>query len=146
MNTDDLDALDRGTLRLWRALNLIGWGLIGAVVGAVVVGIAVIAVSARSSDAPVGPIEAPIVFLLVLVLGPAAVGHVVGGHVYRWPGWVAGAAVTIPGLLTLLGAPVSSSAEVAYLIGVPGLAAAVAVVVARRVYQRRPRALQARAG
>ena len=143
MNTDDLDSLDRGTLRLWRALNLIGWGLLGGVVGTVVVGIVVISVSARSTGSPVGPIELPIVFLLVLVLGPAAVGYVVGGHVYRWPGWVAGAAVLIPGVLTLVGVPVSSSAEVVYLIGVPGLAAAVAAVVARRVYRRRPRALQA---
>jgi hypothetical protein len=145
MNTNDLDALDRGTLRLWRALNLIGWGLLGAVVGTVVVGIAVVGVSARSVDAPVGSIEA-IVFILALVLGSVGVGYVVGDHVYRWPGWVAGAGVMIPGLLTLLGVPVSSAAEAAYLIGVPGVAAAVAAVVSRRVYRRRPQALQARAG
>ena len=143
MNTVDLDALDRGTLRVWRALNLIGWGLLGGVLGAVVVGIVVISVSARSAGSPIGPLEIPIVLILALVLGPAAVGYVVGEHVYRWPGWVAGAAVMIPGFLTLVGAPVSSSGEVAYLIGAPALAAAVAAIVARRVYRRRPRALRA---
>lgn len=143
MKTDDLDALDRGTLRVWRALNLIGWGLLGTVIGVVAVGIAVVSVSARSSTAPVGTLEMPVMLLLGLVLGSVAVGYVVGEHVYRWPGWVSGAAVMIPTILTLLGAPVSSAAEVAYLIGLPGLATAVAVIVARRVYRRRPRALRA---
>jgi uncharacterized membrane protein YjjP (DUF1212 family) len=46
MRTNDLDRLDRATLRAWRWSNLVGWGLAGAGV-TILVGFGVGAVASR---------------------------------------------------------------------------------------------------
>ena len=140
---EDLSALDRTTIRVWRASNLLGWGLAGAVAG-----VATFVIAARLVGGLASQMWSPPALRLA-ALGTAVAfagvvdGTIVGGHVYRWPGRVAAASFLVPSLLVLLGVAVASPAEIALLLAIPAAGAAVAAVTARRSFRRRPRALRA---
>jgi hypothetical protein len=83
----DLDRLDRATLRVWRWSNLVGWGLIGAVV-TWTLGAATNVVTGRMSDLGLEH-AGNAIGLVVAFLSTVAGGAVVGARVYRSPGLVA---------------------------------------------------------
>ncbi len=145
---DDLSVLDRSTLRAWRAMNLIGWG--AAATGAdlaVMVAYAFAYRFAVNTTNPAPPWLGIPSVVVVLVLAGAAAGAAVGGHVYRWPGIVAGLGTGWLGVgfvlfITPLGDPTM------FLIGLSfaSINVASAVLVARRRWRSRPRALRALSG
>jgi hypothetical protein len=87
-NTDDLDRLDAATLRAWRSMNLIGWGLAGAVV-ATLAGLAINVVNEQLYLQGHGNV----LVLPGLILAGIAGGSLIGARVYRWPGTVAFVAI-----------------------------------------------------
>lgn len=141
----DLDALDRATVVVWRASNVVGWGVAGLALYAFP-GI----VFREASDALQGRISAvvaaPLVMVFVigvLVLLPAFVGRLVGEHVVRFPALVAALAVTLPNVVVLTaseGRPDRSDAAV--MLAVAGIGALIASVTARDRWSKRPRALR----
>jgi hypothetical protein len=143
MNAEDLSALDRTTLRVWRISNLVGWGVLGTVAG-----VATFVLSARTVVGVLAGLLGGTVGFLVPYAGCMAVGAVVDGaiigdHVYRSPGWVAAAGILAPGALMVLLSPVGSPVEAAFVLATPALGALVAALVARGRFRRRPRALRA---
>lgn len=82
----DLDALDAATLRSWRLLNLVGWGVAGAAT-TIVVALVAGAVTQRLYEEGHSWSNA-LAFLSVLVAGGIG-GALVGAKVYRSPGTVA---------------------------------------------------------
>ena len=142
MNNVELSALDRSTLRLWRTSNLVGWGVVGAVVAMVAsmltLRIWVVVVPWRGLGGTLA------VAALAVATGALADGVIVGAHVYRWPGWVAAGGFVLPALLgLLLSAPNFSAVEVLTISIAPGIGACLAALVARWRFRRRPRALRA---
>ncbi len=88
MERRDLSELDRNTLRLWRATNLIGWGAAG--LGAFVVTYVLLQALVRVvGAAPTGGLQLLALPLaaVALLVPPLVAGIVIGDHVYRWPGW-----------------------------------------------------------
>ena len=91
----DLDRIDRVTLRAWRVANLVGWWFVGAAiynVGGVVV--------QRVLLNKIGTVnvgwQAHIASWLVSVFAATTAGWVIGGRVYRAPGFVGAATVLLP--------------------------------------------------
>jgi hypothetical protein len=83
----DLDRLDRATLRVWRWSNLVGWGLIGALV-TWTLGAATNVVTGRMSDLGLEH-AGNAIGLVAAFLSTVAGGALVGARVYRSPGLVA---------------------------------------------------------
>ena len=152
MRTNDLDRLDRATLRAWRWSNLVGWGLAGVGVTALV-GLGIGAVTNRIALRSSGSWPD---FLLLggLVLAGVAGGIVVGSRVYRSPGLVAflgQQAIAVAGItwdFFNVGGGESTSMDdrvtnliVSWLFAL--LLALPATIAARTVWRRRPRALRA---
>lgn len=143
MKTDDLNTLDRTTLWLWRASNLVGWGLAAAGLGFLVF------IIALRTLIPVRVPGDPFLALAVAVAaGGTVVGLVVGAHVYRSPRLVAAVAVMLPSLVVVFGVPVSTNGhiwwvELAIVIAGPLVTCGVAAIVAGMRFRRRPRALRA---
>jgi hypothetical protein len=142
---NDLDAIDRLTLRAWRASNLIGWWFVGTVLYhamAIVLAktlVEKIALNGFGSSMPTNEI------VLVLILDFAAVtaGAIVGSRVYRSPFLVAGLAVLVPEAVVYLFAVTGGAIpELAILALYSVLPAALAGVAARYAWRRRPRALR----
>ncbi len=145
MTTDDLSALDRTTLRLWRASNLVGWGAVGAVAGIVTFVIAARTLAGLSEQVTNGsPASFVAVIFVAAGIGGVVTGMVIGGRVYRTPGIVAVASLLAPGLLlSLLAIKDHAAAPAIYTLGLPAIGGAVAALVARTAFRRRPRALRA---
>jgi hypothetical protein len=143
----DLDRVDRVTLRAWRVANLVGWWFVGAAiynVGGVLV--------QRVLLNKIGTVNvgwrAYMASWLVSLFAATTAGWVVGGRVYRAPGFVGAATVLLPSALFILYFLVLSpsvGALVAVLIVLVFSAppAAVATVAARIAWRRRPSALRA---
>jgi hypothetical protein len=141
----DLERVDRATLRLWRATNVVGWWAVGALVYhaiAILLGRTFVQKIAFLSSG-YGPTAA-----LLLTFGFAAItaGAIVGARVYRSPFVVAGLAVLIPDgllLLFILAGPMGwpEIGIIALYVLVP---AAVTALTARAVWRHRPGALRLR--
>jgi hypothetical protein len=145
-STEDLDRLDKATLRAWRWSNLVGWSLAGMAVTFLVAQVHSI-VQSRLSFLP-SPWDTWVSIALILGSGVAG-GAVVGAHVYR-----------SPGLVTFLGQAMVSLAFIAWAFTVGDqseapllrmlfywtfslLWALPATLTAMVVWNRRPRALRA---
>lgn len=150
MTVDELDLVDRATLRAWRLSNVVGWGFAGAVVASLtsIVVLRVLIALAPFGRAlgvgSVGILGTILVIAAAAVLVALATGWTVGAHVYRWPGLVAAAAMTVPGSLWTFGGGVPRDlAQMAISMSLVILAAVLAGLVARTRFRRRPRALRA---
>ena len=144
---DELGAGDRATLRAWRISNLLGWGLAGAlvaVIAAIVGARAVVGFAGTFRFSTLAPLVLTVSLVVVgLLIVPVPAGLVVGAHVYRWPGWIGAASVSVPtGAWLLLSRP-WDLAQLAVALVIGALMAIVAGVVARARFGRRPRALRA---
>jgi hypothetical protein len=145
----DLDRLDRGTLRAWRVANLVGWWFVGAAIYNVG-GVLVERVLLNKIETVNVGWQAHISSLLVSIFAAMTAGWVVGGRVYRAPGFVGAATVLLPDVpFILLSSALSPSvgalvgALVVLVFSAP--LAAVATIAARIAWQRRPSALRAAA-
>jgi hypothetical protein len=141
----DLDALDAATLRGWRMLNLVGWGIAGAV-AALAVTTVVGLVTQRLYEQ--GHSWSNAVALLSTLAAGAIAGALVGAKVYRLPGTVAflGQVAVFVGWtvweIVVIGEDqqpfaIALGAVLWLLVAIP------AVLVARLVWRRRPAALRA---
>jgi hypothetical protein len=137
----DLSALDRATLRAWRATNLVGWGAVGAMIATGVLVVANRVVQHVAAD--VGS-RALLAILAASMMSGAAAGAVIGARVYRWPGATAAASLALPySIAVVLQADGPIGAQellIQTLFLLPVLLPS--VVVARLVWRRRPRALR----
>ena len=141
----DLDAIDTVTLRIWRAMNLVGWAVAGMAV-TVVLSAAGSAIAGRLYEE--GHSWANLLSLLWVMGAGATGGAVIGAKVYRWPGattfiaatllWVGWLAWESAGSGTTL-API----EVAIQWVFSFLGIIPAVLAARIVWRRRPAGLRA---
>lgn len=140
--TNDLDRLDRTTLRAWRVSNLLAWGAVAAFAGIVGNWIAMNSASATANFVGATRFARPVTAVLFAAVVGALLGGMVGAHVYRSPGVVAGVAAGLAGFFfpetgaliepQVVGMIVTFLAEIA-----------AAVLVARLVWRRRPAALRA---
>lgn len=139
----DLDRIDRATLRMWRASNLLGWGFLALIAGRVVEFVAANAASATANLFGGTLVPHAASDLAYALMVGAAVGALVGLHVYRSPGLVAGMAALLGVALwpflgwftfgnLLLAIAITGGAE---MLG--------AILVARAVWVRRVSALRA---
>ena len=141
----ELDPLDAATLRGWRALNLVGWGLAGAAVTFAVT--SVVSLVAQRIYEQGHSWSNAVVFPSTLV-GGAIGGALVGAKVYRLPGTVAflGQAALFVGWLMWEAVVVGDEIGGAYANAVRVvfwlLWALPAVLVARVVWRRRPAPLR----
>jgi hypothetical protein len=138
----DLSALDRHTLRTWRVLNLVGWGLAGMVANLLLV----IGFSFATGRLGMAGLPSPYSWIFaeaLLGLAGAGAGTVVAANVYRSPGFVAGYGAA---LLWFLGGlwltPLGDIGFLAliWLVAIPNIACA--AFVARRRWSKRPSALR----
>jgi hypothetical protein len=154
----ELDALDRATLIAWRVGNLVKWSAAALSVGFATTTAFYLAMrplpsfSIRAGE-PVGEALIALMFTLPAVLSAIGIGVVVGRHVYAWPfaiaALVAAAHLVAGWLLALAGwmlAPVGTYLMFSFN-AMPAFAMAlleiyVAAVVARRSWNKRPRALR----
>lgn len=144
MERRDLSELDRNTLRLWRATNLIGWGAAG--LGAFVVTYVLLQALVRVvGAAPTGGLQLLALPLaaVALLVPPLVAGIVIGDHVYRWPGWTTIAAAAIPSATIAIVNGAHLALQEALILGaVPMIIALVTARVARVRFESRPRALR----
>jgi hypothetical protein len=142
----DLETLDRATLRMWRISNIVGWGLAGLAAGLAVLVAAELAGFGLGMIAHTDIGIAPGAIIGALILGPVTAGILVGGHVYRWPGFVAASAWLLTAVPFVLRASSQTNdvrgAWVAAIV-YAGVQAVLAGIVARWRWNRRPRALRA---
>jgi hypothetical protein len=142
---NDLDRLDRVTIRAWRSMNLIGWGAVGAAVTFLLSRVTNLVAERLSESSTMAANR--IGFVSILVSG-AAGGLVVGARVYRSPGLVAflgqELAVVVWLAIRALGDGQSWGVqEVAIQFVFSLLIVLPAVLVARIVWRHRPAALRA---
>lgn len=137
----DLDRVDRATLRAWRAGNLLGWGALALVLGDAANWVAMNAASATAGALGGGrPAEIGMAIAFTAVVG-ALIGTVVGLHVYRSPTAVAGVVALLASVLfpeAGIALPLNPFAGWALIAAVEVAAAS---VTARALWSRRPRAL-----
>lgn len=138
----DLDRIDRTTLRGWRVGNVLGWGALALVLGDVANWVAMNAASATADILGGGrPAEVGIAVAYMAMAG-ALIGTVVGPHVYRSPAVVAGVVAFLASALfpesgvllpmnPLAGLAITGAAEIV-----------AAALTARALWRRRPRALR----
>ena len=140
----DLDALDAATLRSWRILNLVGWGIAGA---GVTLAVSMIAGLITDRLYEQGYSWSNGLVLLSAVAAGAIGGALVGAKVYRSPGAVAlaGQAALFIGWtvweIVVLGQD-SSAFAVAMQAVFWLMIALPAVLLARIVWRRRPAAMR----
>jgi len=144
MDKRDLSELDRNTLRLWRAANLIGWGMAG-IAAFVVTWILTETALRLISDASFTPLRylAIVMSVLGLLFPPLVAGIVIGDHVYRWPGGTTIGASLFPAVAIAL----RTSTELGYqewaiVLAFAGVIALITARVARARFESRPRALR----
>lgn len=139
--TTDLDAIDRVTVRVWRAGNLVGWMGLAVVLYLVpgeVFAAASVAVKGRISAVIAAPLLiAWAVFGLVGL--PVLVGRLIGERVYRWPAALAVVAVVAANVYAFA---TTSDADPTSSLGWSGIGAFIAAVIAQDRWRRRPRALR----
>jgi len=137
----DLGVLDRGTLVLWRASNLLGWGIAAVLAHSACWIVVTMLVVRPTASSGLTPLLVVVAFFLTGVIAAAVAGVVAGDHVYRWPAAVSMVAVAVPAMLAglLLAADPASVPTAALLVTVEF---AVAGIVGRRRWNRRPRALR----
>ncbi len=146
MKTDDLGALDRSTLWLWRASNLVGWGSAGAVAAT-----ATAFVSARLVGGLMSLLSDYVAglwlvaYAAAIALSGAVAGVIVGDHVYRSPRLVAALALLLPSTAVVLAVANGSWLEATIALAFPAIGALVAAWFAGRRFDKRPRALRASA-
>lgn len=144
MDTRDLMELDRTTLRLWRATNLIGWGAagLGAFAVAWVLCTAVAQALADASPEIVRYLALP-VGIATLLVPPLVAGIVIGDHVYRWPGWTTISASVIPAsAFAWYSLPDHGWQEMAITMMFPVVIGLITARVSRERFKMRPRALR----
>ncbi len=141
--TEDLDTVDRATLRVWRVINILGWSFVALVIGYFGNWVAMNAASATANlFGGVWPAP-PLMAVLYAALVGAVIGSIIGLRVYRSPAAAAGVVAFLAGGLfpqvtILFGSFLVGSV----LTGVAEVGAAMAV--AQAVWSRRPAALRAR--
>jgi hypothetical protein len=145
MKTDDLGAFDRSTLWLWRASNLLGWGIVGAVAAT-----ATAFVWARLVGGVMNILPAVVGLWLLpygaaIALSGVVAGTVVGNHVYRSPRLVAALALLLPATGVVLAVANVSWPEALIALAFPAIGALVAAWFAGHRFDKRPRALRATA-
>ncbi len=150
--TKELSLVDRGTFRAWRIANIAGWGFLALVgagflrlsaeVGAGLVSRSLSDVYQRgqyvSYSLTVGLASTALIGL--------AVGSIVGGRAYRWPGIVAGCVSVLYLALTYvieIEAAIPDRVDRWIVIGPMVLVVPLASWIARAVWFGRPRALRA---
>jgi hypothetical protein len=147
MDGRDLSDLDRNTLRLWRATNLIGWGLAG--IGAYVVTWVLLEAVSRGLDSLHLGFTVFLAFPMIavtLLVPPLVAGIVIGDHVYRWPGWTTLAAWLVPTAVLAVRADINLALQELAIFGFFGLVIALITArVARVRFEMRPRALRSAA-
>jgi len=137
-DTDELTALDRTTLRFWRASNLLGWSAIGAVAAVVT-----FALMARTLLVfGIQPMITFAIFAMCVIAAGVVDGVVVGNHVYRSPGWAAALGVLVAATPLLVVIAVGGPVEILIELAIPIATAVVAAIVARNRFRRRPRAMR----
>lgn len=144
MDKRDLSDLDRNTLRMWRATNLIGWGMAG-IAAFVITWILTESVLRLLSAASFTPLRylAIVMSVLGFLLPPLVAGIVIGDHVYRWPAWTTIGACLVPALAIALRTGSSLGYQEAAIILVPAsVIALITARVARARFESRPRALR----
>ena len=140
----DLDALDAATLRSWRLLNLVGWGVAGA--GTTLLAVLVAgAVTQRLYEE--GHSWSNALALLSVLVAGAIGGALVGAKVYRSPGSVAflgQAALFVASLVwaARVDGEAMGPIEVVMQALFWLLAILPAVLAARLVWRRRPASLR----
>jgi hypothetical protein len=85
----DLDFIDRGTIRFWRAANIVGWSLGALLVGAALsflMSVLFVDILDALMD---GVVPGWIQVGATSLAAGAAMGAVIGSRVYRWPAVVA---------------------------------------------------------
>jgi hypothetical protein len=147
MDGRDLSDLDRTTLRLWRATNLIGWALAG--IGAYVVTWVLLEALARGLDSLHLGVTVLLAFPMIavtLLVPPLVAGIVIGDHVYRWPGWTTLGAWLVPTAALAVRADLNLAFQELAIFGFFGLVIALITArVARVRFEMRPRALRSAA-
>jgi hypothetical protein len=139
--TTDLDAIDRVTVRVWRAGNLAGWTALAAVLYLIpgeVFGAVSVALKGRISAVLAAPLLIAWVAFSVVGL-PLLVGRLIGERVYRWPAVLAVFAVVAANVY-LFGT--TTDADVSFSVGWGGIGAFIAGVTAHDRWRQRPRALR----
>lgn len=141
----DLSALDRNTLRTWRAMNLIGWGAASMIANALLLVTLTIALVGRLGVLLPSPFRW-VLAGIALGLAGAGAGTVVAANVYRSPGLVAGLAAGVLGVIVgLLLLPVGfmGTWAVFWAASIPSIPnIACAAFVARHRWAKRPSALR----
>jgi hypothetical protein len=144
MEPRDLSELDRTTLRVWRATNLVGWGLAGlgsfVVTWVVLQGVVRILADASFGVARLAALPMSIIAMLA---APLVAGIVIGDHVYRWPGWTTIAASSIPAsVIAWIRQPSLGPAELMTIIVSFVAIGLITARVSRARFEMRPRALR----
>jgi hypothetical protein len=140
----DLELVDRATLRVWRWSNLAGWWLVGTVVYHVIAYGSLRTFVQKISLSFVGDGLTTIAVAGVFVFAGVTAGGIVGARVYRAPTLVGAFTVLIPdGIFALfaLAVPVAWP-ELAVVVAMIAVPAAIAGTVARAVWRRRPSAMR----
>lgn len=150
--TKELSLVDRGTLRLWRIANIVGWGILALLAaGFLRLSVEVAAGLAQRSLTDLYRGRADYVWYSLTVglastaLAGLAIGSIVGGRVYRWPGVVSGVVAALYcgfAYLGVLSAYVPNRVDRSIVAGPMLLVIPVAAWLARRVWLARPRALR----
>jgi hypothetical protein len=140
----DLEGIDRATLRVWRASNLIGWWVVGTVVyHAIAIVLARTFVQKMAMISFGRSVPSMIYIFVALDFAAITAGAIVGSRVYRSPFLVAAIAVVLPEVLIYVFAVAGGAFPELVILAVFSVTpAALAGIAARFVWHRRPRALR----
>lgn len=140
----DLEGIDRATLRVWRASNLIGWWVVGTVVyHAIAIVLARTFVQKMAMISFGRSVPSMIYIFVALDFAAITAGTIVGSRVYRSPFLVAAIAVVLPEVLIYVFAVAGGAFPELVILAVFSVTpAALAGIAARFVWHRRPRALR----
>ena len=139
--TQDLDGVDRATLRAWRGANVLGWSFLALVVGVFGNWVALNAASATAGAIGGAVAVRSLVAVLYAALVGAVIGSIIGLRVYRPPAVIAGAVAFLAAGLFPEVAVLFPAFALGWIVN-EAAAIAAAAVVARAVWNRRPAALR----